>query len=513
MNNKILEAIRASSSNLKNSILRTVTVNKIAHSVEIDIATDCTFSEEDRRNAENAVSPLIPEFFTFSLVIVKLSPDCDMVKRKIAEAISLYFKTIYVTLKDGDIDVKKTDRGFEYRVSVMPFIQVTADLCSKITYYLKRHYCGEFYGECVISNRTTDEIQVEEKPDEIDFVVPVRTFKIEEFAFLEGTKIQTTAFYIADLNFASDEVIICGLIEEIRERTYTNKNGVEKLMLSITISDTTASTYVTYFVRQKSYEKIKNLKAGDYIVCTGANEEYRGNLRYTAKTIDFGRYPKNFVPEKRESKPVPAYYHFVNPQPFSDVEQGDFFTKNFIPDCLKQNTFVVFDLETTGLNSSPVSGNMDRIIEIGAYKIENGQITQCFSAFINPQRRLSEEIKKLTGITDDMLSNAPTYEEVMPDFFKFCSDSILVGHNVEGFDFKFVDYYCARLGYIFERKTIDTIRLSQELLRGLSNYKLNTIADKFNITFNHHRATDDALATAKIFIELIKLKKSLPRLG
>ena len=110
-----------------------------------------------------------------------------------------------------------------------------------------------------------------------------------------------------------------------------------------------------------------------------------------------------------------------------------------------------------------------------------------------------------------MVACAPAYEQVMPDFYKFCYGSILVGHNIAGFDFKFVDYYCARLGYMLERKLIDTIPLSQELLF-LSNYKLNTVADKFGITFNHHRAIDDAYVTAKIFLELIKIKKSLPKL-
>ena len=153
---------------------------------------------------------------------------------------------------------------------------------------------------------------------------------------------------------------------------------------------------------------------------------------------------------------------------------------------------------------------MDRIIEIGAFKIENGEITESFTTFINPQRKLSEEITALTGISEDMVKDAPIYEDVMGDFFKFCEDCILVGHNIAGFDFKFVDYYCASLGYILERKIIDTIPLAQELLF-LSNYKLNTVADKFGITFNHHRAIDDALTTAKIFIELIRLKKSLPK--
>lgn len=141
----------------------------------------------------------------------------------------------------------------------------------------------------------------------------------------------------------------------------------------------------------------------------------------------------------------------------------------------------------------------------------DGQIAEVFSTFINPEKKLSDEIINLTGITEEMVAPAPTYAQVMPDFFKFCYGSVLVGHNAAGFDYKFVDYYWSSLGYIFERKIIDTLPLSQELLF-LSNYKLNTVAEKFNISFNHHRATDDALATAKIFIELIRLKKSLPKI-
>lgn len=511
MSVKVIEAVRASSPNLKNSIVRSLQVDKFARSVEINIITDLAFTNTDAESVRAALRQFVPESFTYTVNISKLSPDCEMVARKIVEAINVNFKAVAVTLKEGDVTVEKTDGGFRYTVAVMPFMISSVDI-NKITAYLNQNFCGNFYGKCIASNRSAEELKIEEKPDEIEFEIPVRKFQIENFEFLEGTKIQNAAVYLADLNFAADEVVICGTIEEIRERSYTTKKNAERKMLSILISDSTASVYATYFIRQKSYDKIKNLKAGDSIVCTGTNEEFRGSLKYTAKTIDFGRPPKGFVPEKRASKPVPAYYHYVKPQQFTDAEQTDFLTKSVIPECLKGKSFVVFDLETTGLNSSPVAGNMDRIIEIGAYKIEDGSISQYFSTFVNPQRKLSEEIMRLTGINEAMVADAPTYEQVMPDFFKFCSGSILVGHNVAGFDFKFVDYYCARLGYILERKIIDTIPLSQELLIGLSNYKLNTIADKFGITFNHHRAVDDALATAKIFIELIKLKKSLPKL-
>ncbi len=512
MSGEILGAIRASSQNLSNAILHSVTVERASRTVTVDLVTDRTFGENDKSAALSAVKPFVPEYFNCNLNIIKLSPDCEMVKRKIEEALSVNFKAVYVTLKEGDITVEKTDYGFYYTVAIMQFMQTGQEVTKRINEYLSTNFCGEFRGACVTSQRSVEDITVEEKPDEIDFEIPVRTFEIDGFKFLEGTKKHAKAVYLADLNFASNEVVVCGVIEQINEREYTNKKGVQKPYLSLVISDTTAAVHITYFIRQKSYDKIKQLKVGDSIVCCGSNEMFNGSLRYTADVIDYGKYPNGFVPQKRASKPVPKYYHYVKPQPYFNIEQTDLFKTDVIPECLKNNTFVVLDLETTGLNSSPISGSMDRIIEIGAYKIADGKISESFSTFINPQKKLSDEITRLTGINEDMVADAPTYEQALPDFYKFCSGSILVGHNIVGFDFKFVDYYCSLLGYILDRKMIDTIPLSQELLF-LSNYKLNTVADKFNITFNHHRAIDDALATAKIFIELIKIKKSLPRLG
>ncbi len=514
MTDRIIDKIRSSSKNLENAILRPLSLDRAARLVTVNIVTDCAFTEEDRAAAFGAVSPFIPEYFGCRVEICKLTPDTAMVKRKIADIVSSRFKTIAVTLSDEDISVEKGDNCFEYTIAVLPsFLSDRGNgICDEVTRRLKREYCGEFFGKCVSNGRNAEDLYVEEKIVEPDFAIPVRRFKIRDFAFIEGDKVQTYAVYMSDLNLAGDEVVVCGTIENINVRNYTNKRGQEKKYVSLSLTDTTAVMYTTYFLRQKSAEKILALKAGDSIVCTGRNEVFNGNLRFTAETIDSGKIPTDFVPEKRVSKPVPLTYHCVKPQPFTDRSQGNLFEEFVIPDCLKDNKFVVFDLETTGLNSSAVSGNMDAILEIGAYKIEGGEITECFSTFVNPERELSEEIINLTGITEEMIAGAPSCDSVMPDFFKFCDGCILVGHNVAGFDFKFVDHYCAKIGYILERKLIDTIPLSQELLLGLSNYKLNTVAAKFNITFNHHRATDDALATAKIFIELIKIKKSLPKL-
>ena len=180
------------------------------------------------------------------------------------------------------------------------------------------------------------------------------------------------------------------------------------------------------------------------------------------------------------------------------------------PDDLKNNTFVVFDLETTGLNNNPAMGKMDKIIELGAVKIIGGEIKEKFSTFVACDDKLSQAIIDLTGITDEDLIGAPPVEEVLADFYKFTAGAYLVGHNVT-FDYRFVHYYGEKNGYMFENKQFDTLFLAQEILRGqLPNYKLNSLADYYGFSFNHHRAFEDASTTAKVFMELIKKRGSLP---
>ena len=155
-------------------------------------------------------------------------------------------------------------------------------------------------------------------------------------------------------------------------------------------------------------------------------------------------------------------------------------------------------------------GRMDKIIEIGAVKLINGEIAEKFSSFVACNEKLSAEIVSLTGITDKDLVGAPEVDKVLADFFKFTADAYLVGHNVT-FDYRFVQYYGEENGYMFQQKAYDTLALGQELLRGeVNNFKLNTLADYYGFTFNHHRAFDDACVTAKVFIELLKKRKKLP---
>lgn len=175
-------------------------------------------------------------------------------------------------------------------------------------------------------------------------------------------------------------------------------------------------------------------------------------------------------------------------------------TKDLILDDRSlDSTYVVFDIETTGLS---ILNN--KIIEIGAVKIEKGEIIDRFSSFINPEEDLPEIIKDLTGITDDMLKDEKKYEEVIPKFIDFIGDSVLVAHNAD-FDVPFLKTWCKKLGISLDNKVLDTIPLSKLIYKGLKKYKLDSICKHLGINLlNHHRAIDDAKATGDILVNIFK---------
>ncbi|MCD7737672.1 MAG: PolC-type DNA polymerase III, partial [Lachnospiraceae bacterium] len=163
-----------------------------------------------------------------------------------------------------------------------------------------------------------------------------------------------------------------------------------------------------------------------------------------------------------------------------------------------RDSYVVFDIETTGF--SPVK---NRIIEIGAVKVVNGEIADRFSEFVNPKTPIPFEITKLTSITDDMVSNAEEIDAVLPRFLKFCEGCGLVAHNAR-FDTSFIRENCRRLGYPFQYTYLDTLTMSRVLLPGQSKHTLDAVAKTLKVSLeHHHRAVDDAECTALIFLKMI----------
>lgn len=173
---------------------------------------------------------------------------------------------------------------------------------------------------------------------------------------------------------------------------------------------------------------------------------------------------------------------------------------------LAQTGFVVFDFETTGAKTPPC-----RVTEVGAYRVLNGEIVGEFHTLINPEMPIPLFITMLTGISDDMVRSAPKFEEVAAEFLEFIGDSVLVAHNA-GFDLRFLDHEVGRVyeDYRVANPSLCTVQLSRKLLPDVDNHKLKTLAAHFNVELiNHHRANADALATAKVFINLLEGLKEL----
>ncbi len=167
---------------------------------------------------------------------------------------------------------------------------------------------------------------------------------------------------------------------------------------------------------------------------------------------------------------------------------------------LRDLDFVVVDVEATGAKTPP-----NRLIELGAYRIRGGRIVDKFMSLVNPEIPIPRFVASLTGISNDMVRNAPVFADVAPQWLDFVNDSVLVAHNAP-FDTSFLNHEISRVypGHRMVNPHLCTVRLSRRALPDLSNHRLDTIADHFSIPIvSRHRAGSDALATAEIFLLLL----------
>lgn len=519
--NEYLAEIRALEG-LKNAILCGITVLKRENAAEFFLVTDKTYTLRDEAAARSISEKYLPDGVGARMKIVKRVPDAESLRKRIYEYIQKAFPAASAFLEEDNIEVEMLTSGANFLVDIAAGEQSlfsSGKILDEVSRYLSSVFCGSFYGNVRIVEKAAPDVSIlEEMPEGEEEETPhveIRRFPICDYEKIDGVdELLKTAVYVADCQGVEGPYAVCGTVTYIEEIEYTKHNektgeDVQKTRFSVSITDGTANLRTTYFPKKATVDKVREIKIGDKIVISGANEEYKGSVSFKASKINYGAPPDGFEPVARKGKPVPKAYHTVFPEPYVDYTQAGFFDDLAKPADLKNNTFVVFDLETTGLNNNPAMGKMDKIIELGAVKLVNGEMTERFSTFVACKERLSNEIVNLTGIHDEDLVGAPELEKVLADFYKFTDGAYLVGHNVT-FDYRFVHYYGEQNGYMFDKKLFDTLTLAQEVLRGrLANYKLNTVADHYGFTFNHHRAFDDACVTAKVFIELVKAKGRL----
>ena len=366
---------------------------------------------------------------------------------------------------------------------------------------------------------------------------------------LYGRSIRGKMIPISSISGDSGRIVVWGDVFDIEKKV--TKSG-DKNIFTIDITDYTGSTTAKVFNSIKESAVIDNIKKGDTIVVQGDVEydKYAGELVVNARSI--GTAQKVKVVDNAEKKRVELHMHTNMSQMDAVTSAGDLVNRAYqwghkavaitdhgvaqaFPDAMKaadkinkdeekikiiygveayfmddlvesvkgdadtgfDGTFICFDIETTGLSAA-----RDKITEIGAVKVENGVITDTFSTFANPEMPIPQKITQLTGITDDMVKDAPSQSEAVGAFLEFAGGNVLVAHNAP-FDTSFIAKACEDMGREYNYTSIDTVAISRAILTDIKNCKLDTVAKFLRLgDFNHHRATDDAEMLARIFINL-----------
>ena len=367
---------------------------------------------------------------------------------------------------------------------------------------------------------------------------------------LFGKEFTGTPVKIVDTKIPGESVIVEGNIFNIEPREIKG----EKYIVSFDITDKSDSTTVKFFVKRSVFDnELKDkIKKDAYLRVQGEVQfdKYAKEINIMAKAIMTAQAPPPRMDTAEEKRvelhlhtqmssmdgvtPVKTYIKRAIEWGHKAIAITDHGVVQAFPDAMNaadksdlkviygveayliddlgnavfsprgqnlDDTYVVFDIETTGL-----SKEKEMITEIGAVKVADGKIIDRFSTFVNPQRPISAEITKLTGITDDMVKDAPTIENVLPEFLKFCEDTVLVAHNAS-FDTGFIRIAAERAGLgELHHTVVDTLELARALLPELNKHKLDIVCEYLGVTLNgHHRAVNDAEATAEVFIKFLDM--------
>lgn len=367
---------------------------------------------------------------------------------------------------------------------------------------------------------------------------------------LLGKEINGTNQKIIDTKNLGENVIIEGSIYNIEPREIRG----EKYIVSFDITDLSDSTTVKFFVKKSVFdaELSDKIKKGKYLRVQGEVQfdKYTKEIDIMAKNIMAAAAPPPRMDDAEEKRvelhlhtqmssmdgvtPVKKYIERAIAWGHKAIAITDHGVVQAFPDAMNaigksdlkviygveayliddlgsvvtmprgqslDDTFVVFDIETTGLSKETES-----ITEIGAVKVVDGKIIDRFSTFVNPERPIPAEITQLTGITNEMVADAPVITEILPKFLEFCQDAVLVAHNAN-FDTGFIRLNAERkCGIEVKNTVLDTLELSRALLPELKKHKLDIICEQLGVSLEgHHRAVNDAEATAEVFLKFIDM--------
>ena len=425
--------------------------------------------ELDREELLNLTKEFVDLDVKLELKFVKSFYDEEYLKRLINEFNKKEFPALSALIKTENLTLEEVE---ENKLNIQLHClknYITIEQMNRYKEKLERYLNNEFF--------YLFEVKVQEKEEALDASILEKNkqqvlntimeevststyLKVEVVEQILGSETSLTPFCVSSILEPQTKVSVAGTVKFLQEREFTKKQKVmdseeekfvevQKTFYSFVLNSAGKDLSAVYFPNEQTKKQIKKLEEGYEVVITGDVEAFNEKLSLKVKHIT-----KVKILEKPKEttvfKPVPKEYTYIFPEPFESVTQASLFDDATEPnEYLKNNTFVVFDLETTGLNHEDC-----QIVEIGAVKVEKGRIVEKFSTFVDPEVEIPLDATAIHGITDEMVMGAPKVHEALADFYKFCENSTIVAYNID-FDYKFINYYGRKEGFNFNHPQKD----------------------------------------------------------
>jgi DNA polymerase III epsilon subunit family exonuclease len=457
----------------------------------------------DDENKELITNFIKSKLSLFAKVVVKFKKsylDNSLIEKAFFEVLKTEYPAIYALSEKKHLNINNEFNNisifFDIDKNSIEYLNAD-DFKIKLKKILETKFCCEFTINLnpVESNLPVSKI---EQRTSNSFKIPkVARYEVKILYNIFGGEVTPKPEFIKHLKQEKSSVILAGKIENLKKKSYESKRqktkGQIKFYYCFELNDTISKIDVKYFTTRSNEKKMDKLVNGDEVLILGDVKSFNNKLSLYITSIS-----KCQLPEKIELPVVFSNeYELIKPEKYSILTQENLFKKNVkYTDEIYQNTYVVFDVETTGLDPEN-----DELVEIGAVKIENGLIVSKFVTLIKPASPIPISATLINNITNEMVANCPKVDVAIRDFYRFTRDAKMIGYNV-AFDQRFIQKAAKQQGLIFDNEFIDVLPLARARL-SLTRYKLTDVVKRLDISLEGaHRAFADALATAETFLEL-----------
>ena len=487
--------------------LKNVQISKASNEAVLSLffPRDRELSDEEREEIKNFLYEKLG-INNLKIKILKSYLDVGVIRNDIYNYIKNNHKLVSSSVSFDDVEVQISDLSVYAKITLATRAKEYFEenrLVLALIDYLNKHYIADFSIDIVEDKTRLNDIDLNV---EVNFELPKVTLRydVEPLKKVIGKEVTPKPEYIKNVKGKKTSVIIGGIIENFKERSFTVKKGKhlgeQKAFFTFDINDGEKIEFVV-FSTKASYDNLSKLEDGLYVYGLGDVEYNKyGNLSYKVKDLYLAR-PINLGEwEKQSSLDVNEIKSVVNVEKMPSLIQDSLFGKvKTYDDNITNKTIVVYDLETTGLDT-----NSCEIIEIGAVKIVNGVVCEKFETLVKPKNPIPKDATQINHITDQMVSNAPDVSLVLVDFYKFTEGAVLAGHNIIGFDNKVLFRIADSIGLHFNNEILDTLILSRRKVF-LPHYNLSALSKFYKVPLEEaHRAWNDAYANALVLLEMCR---------